>query len=137
MIFLVAMQYPESLSARLFWLNVRFLTRNMESKQFSVYRFWFHIRHFFFPSKILYTIFVRVGTLMTWPLCTLYKLQSHRCISFSGAPSEFRSLIMLLNSKRTSVTIAAFQGEKGESQLDEKGNVFNTFNMHGNIYSHF
>ncbi len=26
-------------------------------------------------------------------------------------------------------TIAAFQGEKGESQLDEKGNVFNTFNM--------
>ncbi len=26
-------------------------------------------------------------------------------------------------------TIAAFQGEKGESQLDEKGNVFNTFNL--------
>ncbi len=25
-------------------------------------------------------------------------------------------------------TIAAFQGEKGESQLDKKGNVFNTFN---------
>ncbi len=29
-----------------------------------------------------------------------------------------------------SSTIAAFQGEKGESQLDKKGNVFNTFNMH-------
>ncbi len=28
-----------------------------------------------------------------------------------------------------SSTIAAFQGEKGESQLDEKGNVFNTFNL--------
>ncbi len=26
-------------------------------------------------------------------------------------------------------TIAAFQGEKGESQLDEKGNVYNTFNQ--------
>ncbi len=26
-------------------------------------------------------------------------------------------------------TIAAFRGEKGESQLDKKGNVFNTFNM--------
>ncbi len=26
-------------------------------------------------------------------------------------------------------TITAFQREKGESQLDEKGNVFNTFNM--------
>ncbi len=26
-------------------------------------------------------------------------------------------------------TIAAWQGEKGESQLDEKGNVFNPFNM--------
>ncbi len=25
-------------------------------------------------------------------------------------------------------TMAAFQGEKGERQLDEKGNVFNTFN---------
>ncbi len=29
-----------------------------------------------------------------------------------------------------SVTIAAFKGEKEESQLDEKGNVFNTFNMY-------
>ncbi len=27
-------------------------------------------------------------------------------------------------------TVAAFQGEKGENQPDEKGNVFNTFNMH-------
>ncbi len=27
-------------------------------------------------------------------------------------------------------TIAAFWGEKGENQLDEKGNVFNTFKMH-------
>ncbi len=26
-------------------------------------------------------------------------------------------------------TIAAFHGEKGDSQLDEKGNVFNTFNL--------
>ncbi len=26
-------------------------------------------------------------------------------------------------------TIPAFQGEKGQSQLDEKGNVFNTFNL--------
>ncbi len=26
-------------------------------------------------------------------------------------------------------TIVAFRGEKGESQLDEKGNVFNIFNM--------
>ncbi len=26
-------------------------------------------------------------------------------------------------------TIAGFRGEKGESQLDEKGNVFNTFNQ--------
>ncbi len=28
-----------------------------------------------------------------------------------------------------SSAIAAFRGEKGESQLDEKGNVFNTFNQ--------
>ncbi len=26
-------------------------------------------------------------------------------------------------------TIAVFQGEKGESYVDEKGNVFNTFNI--------
>ncbi len=26
-------------------------------------------------------------------------------------------------------TIAAFWGEKGKSQLDEKGDVFNTFNL--------
>ncbi len=36
-----------------------------------------------------------------------------------------------------SVTTAAFQGEKGKSQLDEKRNVFNTFNMQDNIYSPF
>ncbi len=34
-----------------------------------------------------------------------------------------------------SVTIAVFQEEKGESQLDEKGNVFNTLSMSDNIYS--
>ncbi len=41
------------------------------------------------------------------------------------------TVIFLLGSVHPSEssTIAAFQGEKGESQLDEMGNVFNTFNM--------
>ncbi len=34
-------------------------------------------------------------------------------------------------------TIAAFQGEKGESQLDEKGNVFNTFSMQDPLFVHY
>ncbi len=32
-----------------------------------------------------------------------------------------------------SSTIAAFRGEKGDNQLDEKGNAFNTFNMHSDV----
>ncbi len=56
-------------------------------------------------------------------------------LSLSFTPNMARSIRSVHLSE--SVTITAFWGEKGESQLDEKGNVFNTFNMHDNIYSPF
>ncbi len=63
------------------------------------------------------------------------KLPQIELSTFSGDLDEWvawnRAFVSIIGSVHPSEsgTIAAFRGEKGKSQLDEKGNVFTTFNL--------
>ncbi len=97
MIYLLSMQHLESLSARLFWLNVRFSTHNVESKQFSVCHFCLHLGCLFFTPKILYTIFVH-AEYSPLDLLVCHKNSGVSVHFFWQNNLKIRGLIMLLCS---------------------------------------
>ncbi len=108
------MQCLKLLSACLFWLNVRFLIRNVEYEQLLVCHFWLHLGRFSSYQKFS-TSFSNMFN--THDLITMHviKFQSCGCIFSGGIHSKFRILIMLLCSIRKSdgftFSTAMFEGQ--------------------------
>ncbi len=85
----------------------------------------------YIPPSLFHIVPVLVHCPTGWSLFSPLCYWHHCVISMQHATVRLYFCQYVIGSVHPSEsgTIAAFQGEKEESQLDEKGNVLNTFNQ--------
>ncbi len=103
-------------------------------KQNPKFYFWDCTRYFVQYMKWTYRCEQSVkSTVLIYSQYSICTLHLYKVEPVDNTVQDFCTKCIRSVHPSESITIAAFRGEKGESQLDEKGNVFNTFNIQENI----